>query len=420
MREPSINLLSVLILIGSAQALSLALALAFMRRGNMRANLFLAVLLFLLSLGLIDGFLNVTNYYTRYPHLIGVTWPGFFLGGPFLYFYVRELSVPKRMDGSGKHLLHYLPAALCTLLLVPFYRMSADGKIQVLASLIEPVQGLRIFSLAAAPFLVVFQKTVYYLLSLRLIRDYSIEIKQSFSSIEKISLSWLRSLLILFFFLCVVFVLYSFFTSPFGIYGETGYVFYLLEAFVAYVIAFKGLLQPEIFSRIETVHQVELSRIGQDVSANATILPLNSPRSENGTAHKGKYQKSLLSEERVAEIHRQLLQVMETERPFLEPELDLPELADRLSVSPHHLSQVINREMNKSFFDFINEYRVREAKGLLSSQKSNHLSILGIALDAGFNSKSAFYTAFSKYTGMTPSEFRKRRAWAEPAAPPAP
>jgi AraC-like DNA-binding protein len=64
--------------------------------------------------------------------------------------------------------------------------------------------------------------------------------------------------------------------------------------------------------------------------------------------------------------------------------------------------------MNKSFFDFVNEYRVQEAKRLLCSPQSDHLSILGIALDAGFNSKSAFYTAFGKYAGITPSEYRKQ------------
>jgi AraC-like DNA-binding protein len=115
---------------------------------------------------------------------------------------------------------------------------------------------------------------------------------------------------------------------------------------------------------------------------------------------------------------RRLLRLMEAEKLYLEPELTLPELAAKLSVSPHHLSQVINRETNKSFFDFVNEYRVQEAKRLLGSPKHSHLSILGIALDAGFNSKSAFYTAFGKHIGMTPSEFKKQRRWAEHGATP--
>jgi len=72
------------------------------------------------------------------------------------------------------------------------------------------------------------------------------------------------------------------------------------------------------------------------------------------------------------------------------------------------LSQVINENIGKSFFDFVNEYRVRETKKALADSRSEQFSILGIAMDAGFNSKSAFYTAFKKYTGMTPSQFKEQ------------
>jgi AraC-like DNA-binding protein len=111
---------------------------------------------------------------------------------------------------------------------------------------------------------------------------------------------------------------------------------------------------------------------------------------------------------------------MDAKKPHLEPELTLMELASRLSVTPHNLSQVFNCEINKSFFDFVNEYRVQEAKRLLSAPDYGHFSIFGIALDAGFNSKSAFYTAFGKYAGTTPSEFRKqqKQAWSKQEAAP--
>jgi AraC-like DNA-binding protein len=111
---------------------------------------------------------------------------------------------------------------------------------------------------------------------------------------------------------------------------------------------------------------------------------------------------------------------MNSVKPYLEPELTLMELAAKLSVTPHNLSQVFNCEIKKSFFDFVNEYRVGEAKKLLSSPQYSHYSILGIALDAGFNSKSAFYTAFGKHVGTTPSEFRKRQteAWSKRDAAP--
>ena len=90
--------------------------------------------------------------------------------------------------------------------------------------------------------------------------------------------------------------------------------------------------------------------------------------------------------------------------------LTLPMLSRMIDVSPHYLSQVINEKLNKSFFDYINEYRVQETKEALTSSKSERFSILGIAMDAGFNSKSAFYNAFKRHTGMTPSQFKERHS----------
>lgn len=411
MSEQSISFMSALVLFGSAQGLLLALALAFMRRGNRRANLLLSALLLTLALGLVDGFLNLANYYPRYPSLIGVIWPANFLVGPLLYFYVKELCSSRRIVFSGKQALHYLPALVYAVLLIPFYALGADGKIRIWSASVAPLNGLRIFSLESAPLLVVLQKALYYIASFMLISAYSSKIKESFSSIEKISLSWLRTLLVLFFSLCFVFTFYSLCASPFGIYREAGYLFYLSSAAVAYILAFKALTRPEIFSRLDAVHQIELIRTEQNMVQRASFPAAHNSEDAGDSNARGKYQKSLLSDQQAAEISRRLVKLVETERLFLEPEITLPELSERLSVSPHQLSQVINKELGKSFFDFINEYRVREAQTLLGSPESSRFSIIGIALDAGFNSKSAFYTAFGKHTGMTPSEFRKRQGW---------
>jgi len=99
---------------------------------------------------------------------------------------------------------------------------------------------------------------------------------------------------------------------------------------------------------------------------------------------------------------------MEQEHPYRETSLTLTMLSNMLDAFPHHLSQVINEKLGKSFFDFVNEYRVQETKKALASPESSRFSVLGIALDAGFNSKSAFYTAFKKHTGMTPTQFKDR------------
>ena len=85
-------------------------------------------------------------------------------------------------------------------------------------------------------------------------------------------------------------------------------------------------------------------------------------------------------------------------------------MAEQLRISTNYLSQVINEKFDKNFFDFINDYRVEEAKSMLADSTKAGLSIITIANDAGFNSKSSFYTAFNKHVGTTPSEFRKSLA----------
>ncbi|HEY4654460.1 MAG TPA: helix-turn-helix domain-containing protein [Cyclobacteriaceae bacterium] len=408
MQESFNSVLAVAILIGAVQGLFLAIVLAVMRKGNRRANLFLAALLFTNCLGLLDGFLDVTNSYARYPRLIGVLWPGYYLVGPSLYFYVKELSSSKRPTTLWIQLLHILPAVVSVLFLLPFYFMNANEKVLMWASMKDSLEGLRISPLNAGLLSAVLQKVVYLLLSFRLIAAYSARIKQSFSSIEKISLSWLRTLLALFFALCFFCIFYALFSASLGISREAHYSFYLALTVVTFMLALKVFLQPEIFSRLEAAHRSEVIRTDGDMAPPLPRALADVADATGDTVSKGKYHKSRLTDERAAEIERQLVKVMEIKKPFLEPELTLTLLSDVLSVSPHHLSQVINSELNKSFFDFVNEYRVQETKRLLISAESSRISILGIALDAGFNSKSAFYSAFTKRTGMTPSEFRKQ------------
>src|SRR5215217_7439159 len=116
-----------------------------------------------------------------------------------------------------------------------------------------------------------------------------------------------------------------------------------------------------------------------------------------------KYQKSGLNTETAAMLYSRLLTYMETNKPYLEPDLAIYKVAESLEVPRHHLSQVINEKGQKSFFDFINSYRVEEVKKQLVNPDMANRNILGIALDCGFNSKATFNTAFKKFTGMTPS-----------------
>jgi AraC-like DNA-binding protein len=123
-----------------------------------------------------------------------------------------------------------------------------------------------------------------------------------------------------------------------------------------------------------------------------------------------KYSNSGLSEEEIRLIIVKLEHVMENQKFYLDPEITMDELADTINCSRHHLSQVLNAGLQKSFYDYINGYRVEEAKILLSDIAKANYKVSSIAYDAGFNSLSAFNEVFKKLTGVTPSQYRKQPA----------
>ena len=98
---------------------------------------------------------------------------------------------------------------------------------------------------------------------------------------------------------------------------------------------------------------------------------------------------------------------MDSNKPYLKNDLKISELADALAVPAYHLSQVINDEFLVNFYDFINKYRVEEAKKLLIEDNRNY-KILAIAYEVGFNSKATFNRVFKKFTDLTPSEFKEK------------
>jgi AraC-like DNA-binding protein len=123
-----------------------------------------------------------------------------------------------------------------------------------------------------------------------------------------------------------------------------------------------------------------------------------------------KYEKCFLDPGLADVYTRQLLQFMETRKPYLDPNLSLASLAKAVGIQHHYISQVLNINLEKNFWDFIKEYRIAEARKILADPAQDHLSILEVAINVGFNSSSTFNLAFKKITGMTPSAYRVSRA----------
>jgi adenylate cyclase len=118
--------------------------------------------------------------------------------------------------------------------------------------------------------------------------------------------------------------------------------------------------------------------------------------------------KTLLQEEAAANYKVKLQQLIETEKPYLHSDLSLPSLADQLGISANQLSWLLNHGFGRNFNEFINHYRVEEFKKLAELPENANLTIISIAYDCGFNSKTVFNTYFKKETGISPKQFLKK------------
>jgi AraC-like DNA-binding protein len=129
---------------------------------------------------------------------------------------------------------------------------------------------------------------------------------------------------------------------------------------------------------------------------------------EDGAGQKENLYTSGLDQNRTITMKKNLISFMENEKPFLEPELSIQQLADKVRIPRHYLSFLINEELHKNFFSFINEYRVEKAKNLLADPQYQDDTVLSVGLNSGFNSKSSFNAIFKQYTSFTPTEYRKK------------
>ncbi len=373
--ETSAKLLVALNLLGVAQALLLAAALLTVKRGNRIANRFLAAFVIVIAIGVGGATMASDRFIVQYPHFLKIQDPFYLLGAPLLFLYLRTLI--KGRAGSGKKdLLHFLPFALVFLYLLPFYLQSSEAKLFSVGSYFN--FWARWSYLRSTTLIVQF--IIYLSLIAAMFVAYSRKLKHQASPAEKSVLFQVRFMLATLTAVWVMGSLKFVLTLIFPAY-DTQTVDLLIPASLSvfvYAMGYIGLKRPEVLTGMDD-------------------LP-PSPR---------RYEKSTLTLERADTYLQRLLDLMNTEKPYMDGELTLQKLAKAVAISPHHLSQTINEQLNQNFIDFINAYRIEEAKRMLVDPAKRHYSILAVSEEVGFNSKSAFNTAFKKHANMTPSEFRK-------------
>ena len=327
---------------------------------------------------------------------------------PLFYLYVKSLT-NENFSFDGRKLFHFLPALLFFLINTPVFLMltpeqskwfivygfaeTGSSQIVKLSTYIYYLWNFGVFAL---------QIVFYLYLVIKEILQHKKKIREVFSNLQKKKLNWLIWCTGLFFALLVInnTLLQTDAVDEIIVRIAYNIATIVITAF----LGFAGLRQIDIYDEIKVAdmahtdgdsHKVkvqERDEIQQQINV--------AERSNN------KYVASALSEEEKKKIVDVLENIMQTKKLFLNPELKITDVASEVLFPRKQISQAMNEKLSNNFYNFINRYRIEEAKRLLEDTKYSKFSIEGIAHQSGFNSRSSFYTAFRNETGVTPSQFR--------------
>lgn len=337
--------------------------------------------------------------------------------GPFLYLYTRALTTPDVPDGrvlTVRDLVHFVPAAFVVLLIFLF-PASVSPRSDSILHLTLPVTTLTSF-------------IAYTVVVVRMLGRHELKLVDEFSLVNyTLTLRWLKWVAAAFV-LAYVFVAGLSWLPPRP--GPSGAPPALLHrepavqyagppppngrrlaidphqpppghgpAFLFFVLLFSffALRQTAIYP--------------QHVAPDETATPSTEQGTEdpdNGSGTASRYERSGLRPEQAEEHLNALLKYMREEKPYLDGDVTIHDLARHLGLARHHLTQVLNENLGKNFYQFINEYRVEEACELIRNDHEKELTLLAVAFRSGFNTKSAFNSIFKRFTGLSPSEYRER------------
>ena len=299
--------------------------------------------------------------------------PTFLIIAPLLWFYILELT-GERVPLNGKTIAHFLPFFLMVACSLSFNSFLIDS------SFVKALNGHPRLPFTIFWIILVIQFSTYQFQIHRKWQRYQVAIKQEVSNTEDVSISWVRFFMTVFLIVNATFLFSLFAVIHLDIMNWVWKSIGIILSLSIFALGYKGILQREIF----------------DASVDGEV-----PLPEIQVAKEQKVDHTLITK---------LKQFMETNKPYLDPDLSLSLLSKGIGLSRNQLSQLINDGIGENFYDFVNKYRVDEVKRLMVDPQKQNYNLLGIALEAGFKSKSTFNLIFKRFTGLTPTAYKKNIA----------
>lgn len=362
--KPSLDTWTIIFFFTALQGLFLGLVILFQKSKIQKANAHLGVFVLLFSFMLLDYFTYWSNYRFSFPYTFGFSFGFQFWYGPVLYFYIRELNNLPPINWK-RRILHFVPGMIFYLTMIQYFSLPIEEKLQNFTN--DQTQTLLQFLLV--PTLKIVHMTIYGALT------YWTIIKCSKEDSNNQFFRWQKI-----------------FSALFGIFIVSSMAYYLLVSFSDFKVEYDYMIS---FTMVLSIYTIG-------------YLGYRHPEVIHGfESSKSKYENSSLKKDEAENLLEQITELLEYDKIYRRSDLKLPDVAKQLNTSAHHLSQIVNEQLKLSFPDLINSYRVNEAKTMLVNPIYSEQKIIGIAFDTGFNNKANFNNAFKKFTGMSPSDYRK-------------
>lgn len=375
------DILNIVFYVGALQGMVLSIFL-FKAKTNVISNRLLGILTSFWAIILIVYATQSHGLFRLYPHLLKTITHIELTFLPLLYLSVKYM-VSRHEKFEKKDFLHFIPLVFNIILYSGFYFQSAENKLMMARSGV----GYYLIANIITDEILTLQGIVYPILALILIRKYNKSLPDYQSKIDFPIIRGMKIGTILIFIAWfiggIAAHLYMFDVNI----GIDLFIFvYLFLVIIIYVISYVALMSPETFK----LSGGELNTISTR-SGDATKDVLSTPDQSIPNS-----------------LNEKLLGFMNADKPFLNPELSLQEMANDMGMSRHQLSALINQNQGMNFYEFINSYRVDEIKKLLNDPEKKHFKMIGLAYDAGFNSKASFNRIFKQLTNQTPSEYKAK------------